>query len=433
MADQKHKKPIKFNISLNEEQKLAKGLIFNNSITAVTGVAGTGKTSTAINAALDMLFSKKIRKIYITRPAIEAGDTSLGYIPGPQPLDSKVYTPDGYKSMLEMMIGDKVRGRDGSVHDVIDTKYYKDMPIYTIITSFGRKTRASDTHLWDVFIDGKYVMKTTVQIKELIKTHVVQLPIQEPFNNDSYYTNLNIVRELVEKVGVVKYDRIVLEGVTDEAELDILFSLGCTATIEDDGINIWWSPVKLIMDGDFEFPLNSEEHILDVIPEKNGDVKCLVLNGTEHLYMTDDYIVTHNSLEEKLAPWLKPIEQAIQANYSGNHGGMNKNDKMAKLLNEGQIDILSIGHARGINVENAILIVDEAQNISIAEARLLLTRIRQSGKIVLSGDINQSDIKGNNGLKRLLEIAHGHEDIAHIELVQNYRAEVVKYIDKELK
>lgn len=72
----------KFNISLNEEQKLAKSEIYNNIITILKGGPGTGKTNLACNVALDMFFKKEIEKIYVARPFIYAENEPIGILPG---------------------------------------------------------------------------------------------------------------------------------------------------------------------------------------------------------------------------------------------------------------------------------------------------------------------------------------------------------------
>ena len=74
------KKPIKFNVQLNEEQKLAKQLILENPITTIKGMAGSGKTLVATQVALDMLFTKQVDKIIITRPTVSKED--IGFLPG---------------------------------------------------------------------------------------------------------------------------------------------------------------------------------------------------------------------------------------------------------------------------------------------------------------------------------------------------------------
>lgn len=74
------KNQIKYSITLNEEQKIAKGLIHNNTITVITGKAGSGKTLLACAYALDELFKKQISKIYITRPTVTR--ETMGFLPG---------------------------------------------------------------------------------------------------------------------------------------------------------------------------------------------------------------------------------------------------------------------------------------------------------------------------------------------------------------
>jgi phosphate starvation-inducible PhoH-like protein len=74
-------KNIKFQISLNEEQKQAKSVILQNSITYIAGKAGSGKTLVSCQVALDLFFKKQVKQIIITRPAVEAGE-KLGFLPG---------------------------------------------------------------------------------------------------------------------------------------------------------------------------------------------------------------------------------------------------------------------------------------------------------------------------------------------------------------
>ncbi len=76
----KPKNPIKFNIQLNDEQKEAKALILENPIVVLKGMAGSGKTLVAVQAALDMLFTKEVEKIVITRPTVSKED--IGFLPG---------------------------------------------------------------------------------------------------------------------------------------------------------------------------------------------------------------------------------------------------------------------------------------------------------------------------------------------------------------
>jgi phosphate starvation-inducible PhoH-like protein len=79
--NRERKSDIKYNVTLNEEQKLAKQLIIDNQIVIVTGRAGSGKSLICAQAALDFLMKKQCNHIYITRATIEVGG-SLGFLPG---------------------------------------------------------------------------------------------------------------------------------------------------------------------------------------------------------------------------------------------------------------------------------------------------------------------------------------------------------------
>jgi phosphate starvation-inducible PhoH-like protein len=76
----KPKNPIKFKIQLNDEQKEAKIKILANPITVLRGMAGSGKTLLAAQVALDLLFSREVENIIITRPTVAKED--IGFLPG---------------------------------------------------------------------------------------------------------------------------------------------------------------------------------------------------------------------------------------------------------------------------------------------------------------------------------------------------------------
>jgi phosphate starvation-inducible protein PhoH len=74
------KNPIKFKLQLNEEQKIAKAKILDNTITLLAGQAGSGKTLLACNIALDGLFRRMYDKVIITRPTVSKEE--IGFLPG---------------------------------------------------------------------------------------------------------------------------------------------------------------------------------------------------------------------------------------------------------------------------------------------------------------------------------------------------------------
>ena len=106
------KNPIKFNIQLNEEQKIAKEQILTNTVTILAGKAGSGKTLLACQVALDGLFRRQYEKIIITRPTVSKEE--IGFLPGDlhqkmdpwvQPIYQNMYTLYG-KERVDPFIKD---------------------------------------------------------------------------------------------------------------------------------------------------------------------------------------------------------------------------------------------------------------------------------------------------------------------------------------
>ena len=100
------KNPIKFQLSLNEEQKEAKRLIVENAITVIKGKAGSGKTLVACQAALDMLFTRQIDSIVITRPTVSKED--IGFLPGSLAEKMDPWVSPIYANMYNLYRRDKI-------------------------------------------------------------------------------------------------------------------------------------------------------------------------------------------------------------------------------------------------------------------------------------------------------------------------------------
>lgn len=96
------KTPIKFGITLNEEQKRGKAEILINDVTAIQGKAGSGKTLLAVQTGLDMLFNKDVEKIIIARPYVTAGE-DIGHLPGNVDEKLSYLTSPIYNIMYELI------------------------------------------------------------------------------------------------------------------------------------------------------------------------------------------------------------------------------------------------------------------------------------------------------------------------------------------
>lgn len=114
------------------------------------------------------------------------------------------------------------------------------------------------------------------------------------------------------------------------------------------------------------------------------------------------------TMEEKMAPWVIPFTDVLQACL----GEGTFNIAMQKK----QIDIVPFEVMRGRTFNNAFVILDEAQNTSPAEMKMFLTRIGDESKVLLNGDIKQSDLRSTSGLKTIIDmIEHQKMPVEHIE------------------
>ena len=101
------KNPIKFNVQLNEEQKAAKQKILDSPITVIKGMAGSGKTLVATQAALDMLFTNQVDKIVITRPTVSKEE--IGFLPGDLQAKMDPWLAPIYHNLFMLYSEDKIR------------------------------------------------------------------------------------------------------------------------------------------------------------------------------------------------------------------------------------------------------------------------------------------------------------------------------------
>ena len=117
-------------------------------------------------------------------------------------------------------------------------------------------------------------------------------------------------------------------------------------------------------------------------------------------------------MEEKLAPYLRPLYDALQDRMSAK--------QVKAMIAEGQIEIASVGFMRGRTLNNAFVVIDEAQNCTYVQLKMLLTRLGWNSKMVVTGDPAQSDLlpelSGLSPVAEKLEALNG--DIGVVRLAQ---------------
>ncbi len=101
--------PIKFQIQLNEEQKVAKQTILDNTVTILKGKAGSGKSLLAAQVGLDLLFRNEVERIIITRPMVAPSDEmELGILPGGLSDKMALFTAPVYDNMFRLYSKEKI-------------------------------------------------------------------------------------------------------------------------------------------------------------------------------------------------------------------------------------------------------------------------------------------------------------------------------------
>lgn len=104
-------------------------------------------------------------------------------------------------------------------------------------------------------------------------------------------------------------------------------------------------------------------------------------------------------MRDKIAPYLKPMEEHIKSFLGPSYYGF--------YFNEGKIRYEPLELMRGATFDNSLMILDEAQNTTLDQIIMFITRMGQDSKIVINGDIKQTDIKSKTGLETLAnKISH---------------------------
>jgi phosphate starvation-inducible protein PhoH and related proteins len=105
-------------------------------------------------------------------------------------------------------------------------------------------------------------------------------------------------------------------------------------------------------------------------------------------------------LNEKTMPWALPVLDVLEKH-------MGKGTVETGIKN-GNIEMAPLALMRGRSFESAFIIVDETQNITTHELKMLLTRVGEGSTIVLNGDVQQSDLKEADGLTKVIHLAKKH-------------------------
>lgn len=113
-------------------------------------------------------------------------------------------------------------------------------------------------------------------------------------------------------------------------------------------------------------------------------------------------------LRDKIDPYLRPLYDALH--------DMIPSSKLKAYMEQGAIEIVPLAYMRGRTLNNAYVILDEAQNTTPTQMKMFLTRLGANSKAIITGDITQSDLPRNmtSGLREVEDILMGIEGIAFV-------------------
>jgi phosphate starvation-inducible PhoH-like protein len=122
-------------------------------------------------------------------------------------------------------------------------------------------------------------------------------------------------------------------------------------------------------------------------------------------------------MEDKLAPYLRPLYDALTDRLSMK--------RVKALMQEGLIEIAPVGYMRGRTLNNAFVVIDEAQNCTYVQLKMLLTRLGWNSTMIVTGDPAQSDLM--QGLSGLGDVADKFETVDNIAVVRLKDKDIVRH------
>lgn len=149
-----------------------------------------------------------------------------------------------------------------------------------------------------------------------------------------------------------------------------------------------------------------------VVALVSGDVDKIII--TRPTVSVDEELgFLPGTLEHKMDPWVRPIFDVLGDFYS--------KTEVKRLMDDGIIEIAPLAYMRGRTFRRSFLIADEMQNSSPNQMLMMLTRIGEDSKMVITGDLQQSDRPGKNGLDDFcsrLSLRNVNEDCDGIRFIK---------------
>jgi phosphate starvation-inducible protein PhoH and related proteins len=163
---------------------------------------------------------------------------------------------------------------------------------------------------------------------------------------------------------------------------------------------------------------------IDYVGEK--EVQCIKISNPDHLYLTDDFIVTHNTMDEKIEVYETPYRDMFSFLFGGMPTCYNN------FKDRNKVHFMPTSFLRGQTWDNAIVVIDEAQNMNFHEINTVMTRIGHNSKVIIVGDSKQTDLyktsRDSSYMTELERVLRNNKffDIIHFNKHDIVRSDFVK-------
>ena len=153
---------------------------------------------------------------------------------------------------------------------------------------------------------------------------------------------------------------------------------------------------------------------------KEGNIKKIVLTRPAVEVDNERHGFLPGDLNAKMEPWTKPIFDILQEHFSTR--------EIAKMLEEQILEISPLAFMRGRTFKNSWIIADEMQNATPNQMKMLLTRLGEESRMIITGDIKQTDRKeGENGLIDFDALMNKFGNSPYIYWVKFDRADIERH------
>ena len=152
---------------------------------------------------------------------------------------------------------------------------------------------------------------------------------------------------------------------------------------------------------------------------KDGDFDKIVITRPA-VSVDEQHGFLPGDLNDKMAPWTRPIFDVFNDNFCQR--------EVERQLRESILEISPLAYMRGRTFKHSVIIADEMQNATPNQMKMLLTRLGEGSKMVVTGDLQQADRPSNNGLLEFLKLYNGFDNHQYVDICRFAKADIERHI-----